>query len=250
MGITSSFFQNKNPNIPKIETTMQHSQTIEENKQPPVDNLESQNNYELQNEKMSSSDYIVAFSGLTKSYCIGLVDMADSTKISANMNEKEWCRYYEIFLNSIATILPKFGGAVIKNQGDSLLYYFPESSNPQRKYGFLSCLECSLAIIDAHDLICRKLELENLPCLNYRVSADYGKVAIMNTNNSSMPDLIGPPVNMCSKINHRAENNGVVIGGDLYQVVKDLQDYRFKPETGFSIGLKYAYPIYSVSRRK
>ena len=250
MGIRTSFFQNNNPIIPKIETTIQYTQTKEENKQPPIDNLDSQNNYELQNEKMSSSDYIVAFSGLTKSYCIGLVDMADSTKISANMNEKEWCRYYEIFLNSIATILPKFGGAVIKNQGDSLLYYFPESSNPQRKYGFLSCLECSLAIIDAHDLICRKLELENLPCLNYRVSADYGKVAIMNTNNSSMPDLIGPPVNMCSKINHRAENNGVVIGGDLYQVVKDLQDYRFKPETGFSIGLKYAYPIYSVSRRK
>ena len=109
MGITSSFFQNKNPNIPKIETIMQYTQTKEENKQPPVDNLESQNNYELQNEKMSSSDYMVAFSGLTKSYCIGLVDMADSTKISANMNEKEWCRYYEIFLNSIANILPKFG---------------------------------------------------------------------------------------------------------------------------------------------
>jgi len=250
MGIRSSFFQNNNPIIPKIETTLQYTQTKVENKQPSVDNFDSQNNYELQNEKMSTSDYIVAFSGLTKSYCIGLVDMTDSTKISANMNEREWCRYYEIFLNSIAIILPKFGGVVIKNQGDSLLYYFPESSNPQRKYGFLSCLECSLAIIDAHDLICSKLELENLPCLNYRVSADYGKVAIMNTNNSSMPDLIGPPVNMCSKINHRAENNGVVIGGDLYQVVKNLQDYRFRPETGFSIGLKYAYPIYSVKRKE
>src|SRR3990170_3675596 len=250
MGIRTSFFQNNNPIIPKIETTIQYTQTKEENKQPPIDNFDSQNNYELQNEKMSSSDYIVAFSGLTKSYCIGLVDMADSTKISANMNEKEWCRYYEIFLNSMATILPKFGGTVIKNQGDSLLYYFPESSNSQRKYGFLSCLECSLAIIESHDSICKRLEKENLPCLNYRVSADYGKVVIMNSNNSSTPDLIGPPVNMCTKINHRAENNGFVIGGDLYQVVKDLQDYRFRAETGFSIGLKYSYPIYSVKRKE
>jgi len=200
--------------------------------------------------EMSTSDYMVAFSGLAKSYCVGLVDMANSTKISACMNEREWCRYYEIFLNSMATILPKFGGAVIKNQGDSLLYYFPESSNSQRKYGFLSCLECSLAIIESHDSICKRLEKENLPCLNYRVSADYGKVVIMNSNNSSTPDLIGPPVNMCTKINHRAENNGFVIGGDLYQVVKDLQDYRFKPETGFSIGLKYSYPIYSVKRKE
>src|SRR3989304_2953064 len=71
--------------------------------------------------EMSTSDYMVAFSGLAKSYCIGIVDMANSTKISASLNEREWCRYYEIFLNSMATILPKFGGAVIKNQGDSLL---------------------------------------------------------------------------------------------------------------------------------
>ena len=199
--------------------------------------------------EMSTSDYMVAFSGLSKSYCIGLVDMASSTKISASMNEREWCRYYEIFLNSIATILPKFGSVVIKNLGDSLLYYFPESSNSQRKYGFINCLECSLAIIEFHDPICKRLEKESLPCLNYRVSADYGKVAIMNSNNSSTPDLIEPPVNMCTKINHRAENNGFVIGGDLYQIVKDLQDYSFRPETGFSIGLKYAYPIYSVSRK-
>jgi len=223
----------------------------EENKQI-INSIKDIKNRILQSteKEMSPSDYMVAFSGLAKSYCIGLVDMANSTIISANMNEREWCRYYEIFLNSIANILPKFGGVAIKNLGDSLLYYFPESSNSQRKYGFVSCLECSLAIIESHDSICKRLEKESLPCLNYRVSADYGKVVIMNTNNSSMPDLIGPPVNMCTKINHKAENNGVVIGGDLYQVVKDLQDYRFRPETGFSIGLKYSYPIYSVKRNE
>jgi len=59
--------------------------------------------------EMSTSDYMVAFSGLAKSYCVGLVDMANSTKISANMNEREWCRYYEIFLNSMATIFQSLG---------------------------------------------------------------------------------------------------------------------------------------------
>ena len=224
----------------------------QEEKQTINSNFKDIKNRILQSseKEMSTSDYMVAFSGLAKSYCIGLVDMANSTKISASMNEREWCRYYEIFLNSIANILPKFGGVAIKNLGDSLLYYFPESSNPQRKYGFINCLECSLAIIEFHDPICKRLEKESLPCLNYRVSTDYGKVVIMNSNNSSTPDLIGPPVNMYTKINHRAENNGFVIGGDLYQVVKDLQDYRFRPETGFSIGLKHSYPIYSVKRKE
>lgn len=197
--------------------------------------------------KMDTPDYMVAFSGLTKSYCVGIVDMVDSTKISAEMNEMEWCRYYEIFLNSMAKILPRFGGKVIKNQGDSLLYYFPETSKAT-KYGFMSCIESSLSMIEEHDAICEILEKEGLPCLNYRVSADYGKVVIMKSNNSSSPDLIGPPVNMCAKINHLAQSNGVVIGGDLYQNVKEINDYRYSQKKGFSVGFKFSYPVYSITR--
>jgi len=42
--------------------------------------------------EMSASDYLVAFSGQANNYCIGLVDICDSTKISANMNEKDWSK--------------------------------------------------------------------------------------------------------------------------------------------------------------
>ncbi len=198
-------------------------------------------------QRMDAPDYMVAFSGLSKSYCIGIVDMVESTKISAEMNEVEWCKYYEIFLNSMAKILPRFGGTVIKNQGDSLLYYFPESSKGT-KYGFMSCIECCLSLTEEHDVLCEILKKEGLPCLNYRVSADYGKVVIMKSNNSTSPDLIGPPVNMCSKINHLALVNGIVIGGDLYQNIKEIKDYRYSQKKGFSIGFKYSYPVYEVNR--
>ena len=199
-------------------------------------------------QKMDAPDYMVAFSGLSKSYAIGIVDMVESTKISAEMNEMAWCKYYEIFLNSMAKILPRFGGVVIKNQGDSLLYYFPESAKAT-KYGFMSCIECSLSLTEEHDVVCESLKKEGLPCLNYRVSADYGKVVIMQSSNSATPDLIGPPVNMCSKINHLAPNNGVVIGGDLYQSIKEIKDYRYTQKKGVSIGFKYSYPVYEVKRQ-
>ena len=198
---------------------------------------------------VSSADYTVAFSGQAQSYCVGIVDMINSTRISANMHERDWCKYYAIFLNSMAKILHNFGGVAIKNGGDSLLYYFPQSANPKGRYGFLSCLECSLSMVEAHDVICKTIQSVGLPPLDYRVSADYGRVVIMNANNSTSIDVIGPPVNMCSKINHMAENNGVVIGGDLYQMIKDYEDYKFKPTKGFSIGLKYSYPIYSLTRK-
>lgn len=199
------------------------------------------------NLKMDNADYMVAFSGLAKNYCIGIVDMVNSTMISSEMNEIEWCQYYEIFLNSMAKILPRFGGKVIKNQGDSLLYYFPETSKAT-KFSFMSCIESSQSLIEEHDSICKNLKARGLPNLDYRISLDYGKVVIMNSSNSLSPDLIGPPVNMCAKINHLAKPNEVVIGGDLYQNIKDIKDYRYTQKKGFSIGLKYSYPVYQVSR--
>ena len=104
--------------------------------------------------EMGNSDYMVAFSGQAHSSCVGIVDMIDSTKISANMHEREWCKYYAIFLNSMSEILYRFGGVAVKNGGDSLVYYFPESANTKRKFGFISCLECSFAMIEAREKIC------------------------------------------------------------------------------------------------
>ncbi len=150
----------------------------------------------------------------------------------------------------MANIVEKFGGFVIKNIGDSLLYYFPESSKSSSRFGLLSCIECSLTMIDSRELINTKVKNEGLPSLNYRVSADYGKVTIIKSDNSSAIDVVGVPVNICSKINPSAAINGAVIGSDLYQLVKDFNDYNYNQIKAYSIGLKQSYPIYSVNRKK
>jgi len=201
------------------------------------------------NSTMNYADYMVAFSGNTENYCVGLVDMANSTKIAATIGNNKIGKYYQIFLNSMSKILNRFGGVVIKNVGDCLVHYFPESSKSNRKFGFMSCLECSLAMTEYHDNICEKLNQEGLPGVDYRISADYGSVVLMKSNNSDSMDMIGPPVNICSKINHAASTNGTVIGGDLYSMVKGFNDYRFKEIDNFSLGFKHSYPIYEVRRK-
>ena len=216
-----------------------HRVDYQESKKKILDNMESE---------MTTSDFLVAFSGNAKNYCIGLVDICDSTKISAKMNEKEWSQFYLIFLNSIARVIPRFGGVPLKNGGDSLLYYFPESSKPSRSYGFISCVECCLNMLELHDIIAEEMKKQGLPAPDYRISSDFGKVVLMKTQSSVFNDLIGPPVNMCAKINHRAKNNGYVIGGDFFEHIKTFQDFKFHQQQGFSIGLKYSYPIYSVER--
>ena len=200
--------------------------------------------------KATSSDYLVAFSGQSESYCVGMVDMVNSTKITHQMNNEKITQYYQIFLNSMGSILGRYGGVVIKNVGDSLLYYFPESSKHKRKYGFMSCLEANLAIIEEHEAISNKLLEHTLPSLDYRVSTDYGPCMLMKPNDSSVTDMVGPPMNMCSKINRSAAVNGIIIGSDCYEVVKDFDEYEFKRAGEYSIGLKHSYPLYSVSRKR
>ncbi len=196
-----------------------------------------------------STNYVVVFSGHTENYCIGMVDMVNSTKMAATLGGSKMSFYYQIFLNSMSRILSRFGGFVIKNIGDSLLYYFPESSKTNRKFGLMSCLECSLTMAEQRSAICKVLNQNNLPDVDYRISADYGSVFLMKTNNPDSFDMLGPPVNMCTKINPVAKANSVVIGGDLYTVVKHFDDYVFSEIKGFSLGFKHLYPIYTLHRK-
>ena len=193
--------------------------------------------------------YVVNFLETSQSYCVGLVDIVNSTKISATLTQKKLSKYYEIFLNSMAQIIEKYGGYVIKNIGDSLLFYFPDSSKSSKGYDFKSCLECGLEMIEQHSSINEILKKEKLPSLNYRISADYGEVSIMKTNDSSSIDVFGTPVNMCTKINHAAEKNSIVIGSDLYRTTKKLNNYEYRMINSCSVGMKYMYPIYSVNRK-
>ena len=200
--------------------------------------------------EITSSDYLVSFSSQSKSYCVGMVDMVNSTKITHQMSNEKIAQYYQIFLNSMGSVLGRFGGVVIKNIGDSLLYYFPESSKQKGKYDFMNCIEANLAIIEEHTAISNKLIECALPPLDYRVSTDYGPCMIMKSNNSSVTDMVGPPMNMCTKINRSAAVNGIVLGSDCYEVVKDFDEYEFKRSGEHSIGLKHSYPLYSVFRKK
>ena len=196
----------------------------------------------------STSDYLVAFSTQSQSYCVGYVDIVNSTQVSASLPATKLSLYYEIFLNSMSKIIGKLGGKVIKNIGDCLLYYFPSSINSGED-GLINCLDCGLAMLGARKLISQEMVSRGLPKINYRVSADYGAVILMNTRNSQAIDLIGPPVNMCAKINHCASHNEFVIGSDFHQYAKKFPDYEFDEIKSCDVGFRYSYPVYRVSSR-
>jgi two-component system, OmpR family, response regulator ChvI len=186
-------------------------------------------------------------------YCVCFVDIVNSSQITARIAVgNKIKKYYEIFLNAMAALAKNFGAKVIKNVGDALLFYFPDTSDSENMIAFKEVLECCTAIIAAHEFINIRLEAEALPPVSYRISADYGRVEVATTVTSGAEDLFGPTVNMCAKINSQAEPNGIVIGGDLHEMMKrySFKDYSFE-EVGkkLPVGIRYSYPVYSVVRK-
>lgn len=192
----------------------------------------------------------ISFNGIQKSYCIGLVDMVNSTRITAHLDNAKMCNYYRIYLNAMTEIVQEFGGSIVKNIGDSLLYYFPSTCDAEDQDSTRDVLECSLAMVESHGEINKLMNECGLPPVDYRVSSDYGKLTIAKSLHSTCDDVFGPTVNTCAKINGIAMSNGIVIGGDLYQVSRQFRDYEFHSLVGFSVGVRLDYPVYSLYRQK
>lgn len=214
------------------------------------DNVDKKYRSSSGTQNLEDGNYTVTFCPEIENYCVGMVDMVGSTKISAILGPEKMSRYYQIFLNSMSKIMNEFDAKVIKNIGDCLLYYFPVNKIKNREDYLIKSFECGFAMIESHDFICHQLKKENLPCLNYRISMDYGNVILMKSSDSPSIDMIGTPINMCAKINRKAPSNGMVVGGDIREMMKKSHRYEFEETDAYSIGLKLDYPIYVVRRNQ
>lgn len=186
----------------------------------------------------------VSFSNLLpQNYCVSYIDIIDSTKTTAKLtSQTEVARYYAIFLNSMAIIIRNFGAKIIKNAGDCLIYYFPRTSDPNNKIAFKDVIECAVTMISTHRIINARLYENGLPPVDFRISSDYGKLAVAKIASSASHDLFGSSMNICSKINSRAARNGMVIGQGLYQKLEEYDDYITKELDQYGL-----YSVYSVT---
>ncbi len=188
---------------------------------------------------------MLKFSGMSHFCAVSVIDIVNSTKITAKIAPSKLGKFYSIFLNSVANIVKDNGGVVVKNIGDSLLYYFAVCNTTD------SCISdafrCNLQIIEKRNKINDCLVENGLPRLNYRISSDYGKVFVAMSAISSIDDIFGPAVNMCAKINHVGESNRFFVGHDLYVHAKSVVGFKFDEIDKEKLdGFKFDYPVYYV----
>ncbi len=232
-------------------------QIIQKNKKQQLKEIEEKENNPLYLDKKE-----IRFLGKRKSCCVCFIDIVNSTKITEELEQDQIKTYYSLFLNAMATISFNFGGQIIKNAGDGLIIYFPNTTfntataaaaenENNINLKFKNIIDCGITMLSARKSINTIHFERKLPPINYRISMDYGIVEQAKSQSSKSIDLFGPTMNVCAKINSKANPNEMVIGENLYEKVKSLSDfYYFDPCSDFVRGFKSKlYHIYQVKSK-
>lgn len=192
---------------------------------------------------------LLKFSQHAQNDCVGVIDMKDSTKISADLSDENVTKMYEIFLNFMAKIIRKHNGEVVKSIGDALMFRFA-NVDPKDSEVMKNILECCLSMIDSHDKLKERLTAENMPELDYKISVTYGSVKVAQSSTSNISDIFGSTVNRCFKINSLCPKNSVVVGINMYKILKNFDEYKFTELSVMEIKEKYGYSIFEVKRNR
>jgi class 3 adenylate cyclase len=193
-------------------------------------------------------DILLQFSQYSSNYCVCFVDIVGSTKLTAKLSDFQTTKFYSIFLNSAATAITQNNGVVVKNIGDALLFYFPKTDSDDMA-PFEESLNCCTKVLEVREKINETLRSENLPEISYRVSATYGPVRVAIIATSSIDDIFGSTVNICSKINSLAKPNTLVIGESLYDKVKKIGNYDFEKISQYRIDADNEFTVYQVIKK-
>jgi CheY-like chemotaxis protein/class 3 adenylate cyclase len=162
----------------------------------------------------------INFINFTQQYCVGFIDIINSTQETAKITDpKKLRKYYSLFLNSMSTILQQYDGKIVKNSGDNLFFYFPKTSSKDNKNALRAVFDCSNLMIKSNSALNSELIQEGLPGINYRISMDYGMVEVALAANKKEVDLFGSVVNECAKINSLSKFNGLSIGKGLHKLL-------------------------------
>lgn len=140
-------------------------------------------------------------------------DLMGSTKLSEELQGKEYSKIIALVSREMSLIISGFNGFILKYVGDGVVAYFPEPN-------FIgmndNAVDCAVGIkILFKKAINKILTEKNLPELKIRIGLDSGEAIIKSIgdpSSKSHKDLIGLTVNLAAKIQATAGENEIVIG--------------------------------------
>ena len=146
------------------------------------------------------------------------VDLVGSTQITLALPEEKVAIIITCFAQEMAQTIRHHGGFVLKFVGDAVIGYFPAEENQlQPADNAVMCAKSMISVIQ--NGINPILNQYDYPDLAVKIGIDYGENMIVRYGSDakkSHVDILGPVMNIASKIQSMAKPNQILIGDDVY----------------------------------
>ena len=184
------------------------------------------------------------------------IDLVGSTNMSLSLPEEKVVTIISSFAQEMAYTVTQFGGYMLKFVGDAVLAYFnAENDLIYPADNIINCAKSMLRVLT--DGINPVLTINGYPSLAAKIGIDHGQNIIVrygSDKRKSHVDILGPSMNMASKIQNMAVPNQLLIGGDVYDKLHPETQKSFTKKKFGKTKWKYhhrvtgkLYPIYAYA---
>ena len=184
------------------------------------------------------------------------IDLVGSTNMSLSLPEEKVVTIISSFAQEMAYTVTQFGGYMLKFVGDAVLAYFnAENDLIYPADNIINCAKSMLRVLT--DGINPILTISGYPPLAAKIGIDHGQNIIVrygSDKRKSHVDILGPSMNMASKIQNMAKPNQLLIGGDVYDKLHPETQKSFTKKKFSKTKWKYhhrvtgkLYPIYAYT---
>ena len=146
------------------------------------------------------------------------VDLVGSTNITLELPEDKVAIIITCFAQEMASTIRHHSGYVLKFVGDAVIGYFVAEQNQlQPADNATLCAKSMISVIQKG--INPILNQYDYPDLAIKIGIDYGENMIVRYGadaKKSHVDILGPVMNIASKIQSMAKPNQILIGDDVY----------------------------------
>jgi len=147
------------------------------------------------------------------------VDLVGSTTMALEMPPEKIAIIISSFAQEMAAVIRQHHGYVLKFVGDAVIGYFVAGSNSLlTSDNAVSCAKSMNTVIQKG--INPILNQYDYPDLMIKVGLDFGQNIVVRYGAdevNSHVDLMGPAMNIASKIQNMAKANQILIGSDVYE---------------------------------
>jgi len=148
------------------------------------------------------------------------VDIVGSTKMSMILPSDKLSLMLSSFSQEMSYVIEQFHGYVLKFVGDAVIGYFVENEATKipAAYNAVACAESMIKVVKQgiNPILIEKAGLSEI---SIKIGIDFGKNTVVRygaDEQKAHVDLLGPTMNVASKIQNLAKPNQIIVGQDIY----------------------------------